>query len=106
MDIHSTKHDLTAIKAYRKWKREGEEGDGSPIFKPASDANAILRLLLPKVNTGKEVISTYNSGAKAVQHLMKINDWEAEVDFLMPGILQKYGIEELAAGPLFQVNNP
>ena len=36
----------------------------------------------------------------------KINDWEAEVDFLMPGILQKYGIEELAAGPLFQVNNP
>lgn len=97
---------MTAIKAYRKWKREGEEGDGSPIFKPASDANAILRLLLPKVNTGKEVISTYNSGAKAVQHLMKINDWEAEVDFLMPGILQKYGIEELAAGPLFQVNNP
>ena len=66
-----TKHDLTAIKAYRKWKREGEVGDGSPIFnfKPASDDNAILRLLLPKINTGKEVISTYNSGAKAVQHL-------------------------------------
>ena len=97
---------MTAIKAYRKWKREGEEGDGSPIFKPAGDAIAILRLLLPTVNTGKEVISTYNSGAKAVQRLMKMNDWETEVDFLMPGILQKYGIEELAAVPLFQVNNP
>lgn len=76
----TTKHDLTAIKAYRKWKREGKtkNGDGSPTFKPASDAMAILRLLLPKVNTGKEVISTYNSGAKAVQRLMKMNDWEAE----------------------------
>ena len=103
----TTKHDLTAIKAYRKWKREGKtkNGDGSPTFKPASDAMAILRLLLPKVNTGKEVISTYNSGAKAVQRLMKMNDWEAEIDFLMPEILQKYDIEELAAVPLFQVNN-
>ena len=84
--------------------KEGGEDDGSPTFKPAGDAIAILRLLLPKVNTGKEVISTYNSGAKAVQRLMKMNDWEAEIDFLISEI--KYGIEELAAGPLFQVNNP
>ena len=53
-DTTTTKHDLMAIKAYWKWKRESP----SPT---AGDAIAILRLLLPKVDTGKEVISTQGS---------------------------------------------
>ena len=75
------KKDWLAIGRFNAWKREGKPRDaaGNPKFSSAKHAMEILKALLPKIDPSDKV-SQYNSGTKSLNRLLKMDDWEAEME--------------------------
>ena len=75
------KKDWLAIGRFNAWKREGKPRDtaGNPKFSSAKHAMEILKALLPKIDPSDKV-SQYNSGSKSLNRLLKMDDWEAEME--------------------------
>ena len=76
------KKDWKAINRYNKWKRAGKpKEDGKPKFEKSGHATDILKIILPKIDLHDTVLK-YDSGKKSLNQLLKMTDWEAEIENL------------------------